>query len=262
MNVPIRMLGITTVIFWVFLVGFIVLAAYSIKDLGFSFGETQISTTPNAELVVSLPVFIENRGYCNLDNLQIKTVISEADGSEITTASTSVPTITNGESMTTFHNVTLDLQDLLETGEQYLLEDKNLAGSVTAGLTFAELLPVQISSNFTFPWGAPFYNFSLGPTSVDSLNLTYYRLTVSLSFENHAAFDLEGNIRIQLHSNDETLISENLTDFSTPRQSSYDDEVEFQVALNSESLLNHNGHFEVYFSTSLFDYGPLVIPYG
>jgi len=37
------MLGIATVIFWVFLAAFIALAAYSIKDLGLDVGETQIS---------------------------------------------------------------------------------------------------------------------------------------------------------------------------------------------------------------------------
>ncbi len=262
MNVPIRMVGIATVIFWVFLVTFIALAAYSIQDLDLDIGETQVSTTPNGELVFSFPVSINNKGYCNLNDLRITTVLSDVNGAEISTTSTSIPIIPQGESVATSHNVTLNMNDLIQKGEQYLLEDQSLAASVTTGLTLAELLPIQISTNSTYPWGAPFYQFGMGQPSVNNFNVTHYRVTVPVSFENHAVFDLTGKIRVQLYGSDETLLSETQTDFSAPRQSSYADEVEFQVALNPESLSNQSGYFKVYFSTSLFEYGPLVIPYG
>jgi len=76
MKVPIRMLGIATVIFWVFLAAFIALAAYSIKDLGLDVGETQVSTTAKGELLFSLPIFIDNKGYSSLNDLKITTVSS------------------------------------------------------------------------------------------------------------------------------------------------------------------------------------------
>ena len=262
MKVPIRMLGIATFILWVFLAAFIALAAYSIKDLGLDVGETQVSTTPKGELLFSLPVFIDNKGYSSLNNLQITTVFFDAGGAEISTASTSVPTISQGETAIITHNATLNVNTLLLKGEQYLLEDQNLAASVATGLTLAELLPVQISTNFTYPWGAPFYNFRLSQPLANGFNVTHYSAIVPVSFENHAAFDLTGNIRIQLLGNDDKLLSETQTDFNASRQSSYADEIEFQIALDSESLLDQNGHFNVYFSTALFEYGPLVIPYG
>ena len=262
MKVPIRILGIATVIFWVFLAAFIGLAAYSIKDLGLDVGETQVATTPKGELLFSLPIFIDNKGYSSLNDLKITTVFFDEGGAEISTASTSVPTISQGETTMITHNATLNLNALLHKGEKYLLEDQNLAAYVTTGLTLAELLPVQISTNFTHPWGAPFYNFRLSQPSVGSFNLTHYSVVVPVSFENHAAFDLTGNIRIQLFSNDDKLISETQTSFNAPRQSSYADDVEFQIGANSESLLNQNGHFNIYFSTALFEYGPLAIPYG
>jgi len=262
MKVPIRMLGIATVIFWVFLAAFIALAAYSIKDLGLDVGETQVSTTAKGELLFSLPIFIDNKGYSSLNDMKITTVFFDESGAEISTASTAVPTISQGETATIMHKATLNLNALILIGEDYLLEDQNLAASVTTGLTLAELLPVKISTDFTYPWGAPFNNFRLSQPSVGSFNITHYSVVVPVSFENHAAFDLAGNIRIQLFSHDDKLLSETQTSFNAPRQSSYSDEVEFQIGSNSESLLNQNGHFNIYFSTALFEYGPLVIPYG
>src|SRR4030042_4639969 len=123
MKVPIRMLGIATIIFWVLLAAFIGLAAYSIKDLGLEVGETQVSTTPKGELLFSLPVFIDNKGYSSLKDLKITTVFFDESGAEISTASTSVPTISQGATAIITHNATLNVNALLHKGEEYLLAD-------------------------------------------------------------------------------------------------------------------------------------------
>lgn len=256
------MLEIATVIFWVFLAAFVGLAAYSIKDLGLDIGETQVSTTPNGELLFSLPVFIDNKGYSSLNDLQITTIFFDDSSVEISKASTSVASILPGETTLITHNTTLNVNALLHKGEQYLLEDQNLAASVATGLTLAELLPVQISTNFTYKWGAPFYDFRLSQPSVDGFNITHYKIIVPVSFENHAVFDLSGSMRIQLFGNDNRLLSDIQRDFNAPRQTLHADEVEFLISLGSESLLNRNGYFNVYLYTELFEYGPLVIPYG
>ena len=263
MNVPIRVLGIATFIFWVFLIAFIALAAYSIKDLNFGLGEPQFTAAPNGQLLFSLPMYIDNKGVSSLKSFNLTTVFLDAESSEISSASTFVPVIPHGENVTIFHNVTLSMNSLLEKGEQYLFNDTNLAVSVTAGLTFAELLPAQLSTNITYPWGAPFYNFTLGQPSYDRLNTTHSRVTVPMSFKNHAAFDLTGNIRIELYDSANSLLGESQTALNVTRGSSYAKSLEFRVPLNVASLsAARNGHFNVYFSTSLFEYGPMVIPYG
>jgi hypothetical protein len=155
------------------------------------------------------------------------------------------------------------LDSVLENAEQYLFHDSNLTVSVTAGLTVAELLPAQILTNFTFPWGAPFYNFALDQPSFERFNFTHSAVSVPVSFENHAAFDLAGNIRVELFDSVGSLLGESQTAFYVPQHSSYDGNLEFQVPLNAASLSTaQSGHFNVYFSTPLFEYGPLVIPYG
>jgi hypothetical protein len=262
MNVPIRALGIATSIFWILLIAFLALSAYSFKDLNFDLGEPQFTTAPDGRLLFSLPLYIDNRGYCSLKEFQLMTVFSDAEGAEISRANTFVPVIPRGENVTIFHNVTLSMDSVLENAEQYLFNDNNLTASVTAGLTFAELLPTQISTNFTFPWGAPFYNFALGHPSFGRFDLTHSAVSVPMSFENHAAFDLAGNIRAELFDSAGSLLGESQTSFYVPQHSSYDGNLEFHVPLSTaSSSAAHNGHFNVYFSTPLFEYGPLVIPY-
>ena len=152
---------------------------------------------------------------------------------------------------------------LLEKGEQYLFNDNNLNVFLTAGLNFAELLPAQITTNFTFPWGAPFYNFALGEPSYGDLDSTYATVVVPMSFENHAVFDLAGNIRIELYNSMDSVIGESQTLIYVPQHSAYEGNVEFSVPLSTTSLsAAQNWHFDVYFNIGFFEYGPLVIPYG
>jgi hypothetical protein len=84
-----------------------------------------------------------------------------------------------------------------------------------------------------------------------------------MSFENHAVFDLAGNIRIELYDGVDSLLSESQTIVYVPQQSAYEGDVEFSVPLSASSLsAAQNGHFNVYFDIGLVEHGPLVIPYG
>ena len=263
MNVPIRMLGIATSIFWIMLIAVVALAAYSVKDINFDFGEPQFAVTPDGELIFSLPLYIDNRGYYSLKEFYLSTMFSEAEGVEISRDSTFVPVIAHGENTTILHNVTLSMVSLLEKGAQYLFNNNDLHVSVTAGLNFAELLPAQISTNFTFPWGAPFYNFALGEPSYEQLDLTQVTISVPISFENHAAFDIAGNIRIELYDQVDSLLGEGQTSVYVPQHSAYEGEVEFNVPVSVSSLSAvQSGHFNVYFDIGFVEYGPLVIPIG
>jgi hypothetical protein len=263
MNVPIRALGIATSVFWVLLMAFMVLAAFSVKDLNFDFGQPKFAPAPDGQLTLSLPLYIDNRGYYSLKEFHLSTVFSDAEGEEISRANTYVPVIPHGEKTTIIHNVTLSTASVFENGEQYLFNDNDLNVSVTAGLNFAELLPVEISTNFTFPWGAPFYDFALGPPLYGRSGSNQGTVTVPMSFENHAFFDLVGNIRIELYNGAGTLLDEAQTLLNVPQGSSYDGSVMFNVPLDPASLSTaRSGHFDVCFDTGVLEYGPLVIPYG
>jgi hypothetical protein len=116
MNVSIRMLGIATSIFWVFLIAFVALSAFSLKDLRFGFGNPQFTTSPNHDLVFSLPLSIDNGGYTDLKSFNLTTVMFDTEGSELSNASSFVPIIRSGENVTIMHNVTLSGNDLFSHG--------------------------------------------------------------------------------------------------------------------------------------------------
>ena len=263
MNVPIKMLGIATTIFWIILVGFIASAAYSMKDLNFGVGEPQFTTTSNQDLTLTLPLHIDNRGYYSLKGINLTTVFSDAEGTEISRASTFMAAIPHSENVTILHNVTLGWDNIAERANQYLFNDGNFTCAVTAGLNFAEILPTQLATNVTFPWGAPFYNFKVGQPKLKSVDLTHLSFTMPLSFENHAAFDLAGNIRAKLIDGHDAVLGESQTAVNALKYSSYNGNLEGSIPLTSAvSITSLSGHFEVYLSTPMFEYGPLVIPYG
>ena len=62
-----------------------------------------------------------------------------------------------------------------------------------------------------------------------------------------------------MYNSSDVLVGEGQTDFKAVERSPFHGFVEL-YALTSD--LTDIGRFEVYFSTMLFDYGPLVIPYG
>jgi hypothetical protein len=230
--------------------------------LDFNFGEAQFTTAPDGQLTLSLPLYVDNRGYYNLKEFHLSTIFFDSEGSEISRDNTFVPVILQGENTTIIHNVTLSTDSLLDETEQYLFNDYDLTASVTAGLNFADLMPAQISTNFTFPWGAPFSNFAIGEPSFTQYGSTQSLVAVPVSFDNHADYDLVGNIRIELYDGVGSLLDKSVTIINVPQQYSYNGDVEFRVPLarlGSSSI--ENGHFKVYFDVGLFDYGPLVISY-
>ncbi|TRO47830.1 hypothetical protein E2P47_03835, partial [Candidatus Bathyarchaeota archaeon] len=155
MKVPIRMLGIITSVFWVLLIVFIILAAYSIKDLKFDIDEPEVIFDTNGELIFNLPLVIDNGGYYSLKEFNITTLLSNSEGVKISKANTYIPDIQSQEILTINHNTSLNLNDVFQDNDNYLFEDDNLHVLLSVGVNFAEVLPSQISTNFTFPWGAP-----------------------------------------------------------------------------------------------------------
>ena len=263
MNVPTRMLGIATTIFWIILAGFIAFAAYSLKDLNFGVGEPQFAASFNHDLVVRLPLFIDNRGYYSLEGFNLTTVFSDENGTEISRASTFVAVIPHGENTTILHNVTLNMDRMAQRLSQYLFEDSEFMCAVKAGVDFAEILPTTLATNLTFPWGAPFYNFRLGQPQLSVATLSSITGKVPLTFDNHAAFDVTGNVRVKIFNANNMLLAEAQTDINAAKQSGFRGDLTFTVpAASAVSTASLQGHFEVYFSTPMFEYGPLVILYG
>ncbi len=263
MNVPIRMLGIATSIFWIILVAFIASSAYSLKDLNLQVGEAKLVPGHDGEIVLTMLFSIYNGGSYTLQGFDLTTVFLNAEDIEISRATSALPQIQQRQNATFLHNATLNLNRLAEQDNNCIFDDSSLTCTVIAGLNFAELLPATLSANVSFPWGAPFYNIELGTPQVGRGNSSHTTVKVPLSYENHAAFNIAGSLKIRLIGADGTPLAETQKPVNSTRGMSYSGNVYFSVPTASVPLSsNPSGTFEVYFSTSVFDYGPAVIPYG
>lgn len=259
MNIPIRMIGLATTFFWIFLLAFSASAVYFIKDVRFDFGEPQMGVTSDDKLFFSLPITIVNGGYYNIGFFNVTTEISDNENLLIARGSTFTPVIKRGDRITMLHNVTLDANDLLQHHQKYLFNDTELRINAIVGMRIAEVIPVQASSNFSMFWGAPLYNFAVGEIQYAFHNLTHSKAIVPISFENHAFFDIAGNIQIRMYNSTDSLLGEGQTAVNVGQHSPYNGNLELYVETTG---LTAHGRFEVYFITPLFNAGPLVMPYG
>lgn len=259
MRKPIRMISMATTFFWIFLIVFFVSAVYSVKDVRFDFEDPQIDLTSDNEIFFSLPITIDNRGYYNIGSFNVTTQISDKEGFAITRGSTFIPVIEKDRQTRATHNMTMDVNDLLQNSQDYLFNDTELMVHETVGMKLAEVIPVQVSTNLSVPWGAPLYNFTLGEIEYSGFNGTYMTATVPISFENHAAFDITGNIQMSMYNSTDAFLGGGETTIEALQNAPHQEYVELTVPVAGTT---ENGYFEVYFSTQFFNFGALVVPYG
>ena len=259
MKIPIKMIRIVTAFFWIFLFAILITAAYSSRDLQLTFGQPKLGMTLDNKLLVSIPITIINKGLFNVEYLNITTKIIDQDGFEIANGSTFIPVVEKDQQVTKTHNMTVDLNDLLQRNRNYLFDDTKLGINEIGSIRIAGIIPVEASMNVSIPWGAPLYNFTLGQYQYILVNNTFVSVTIPVSFDNHASVDLNGNIQTRMYNNTDGLIGSGLIDIDVSQNSPYNGQIEFVVQTKE---ITESGHFEGYLHTSFFDYGPIVIPYG
>jgi hypothetical protein len=258
MNLTIRIIGIATTFLWIFLAIFLASTAYSVKDLHFDFGKPQICLTSENRLLLCLPISIANKGYYDLSTFNITTQMLDF-GKTIAKGTTLVPHIGKGENLTINHNMTFEINQLLQHSHDCLFNDSQLLAMAFASMRLADLITAGASANLSFSWGAPFYNFTLGEPIYERFNGTHLKIVLPISFENHASFDFAGEIGVKMYNSSGILIGEGQTPFETPQCAFYSGYAEFYVSI---AEFTSKGVFEVYFLTPVFNYGPLVIPFG
>lgn len=258
MKIPLRMIGITTTFFWIFLIAFFASAVYSAKDIRLNFGGPEISATADDKIVVSIPVTVANDGFYDIDAFNITTQVLDEKGFTIASGTTLVPVIGSNDAVSLTHNMTVDVNDLLWRNEEYLFNDSKMPIYETVALTLAQVIPVQASTNLSLPWGAPLYNFTVGEPAYSGFNLTYLRVAVPMSFENHASFDVAGNVQMRMYNNADQLLGEGKTSIHASPNTAYNGNIEFYVEIDGATP---KGRLEVNIQTPFLNYGPLVIPY-
>ncbi len=262
MKIPVRVIGIVTLMLWVFLIIFAVSAVYSIRDVHFSLGEVEASVNSADEAVFSLPITVVNNGYYDLECLNFSTRVLNQQGETIVHGCTFVPVVGIEEKVEVVQEIRLNLSDLLLRHESLLFDDAELLVNKAVSMVAFKIIPVQASTNGSVFWGAPLYGFRIGEprfrVSVAPGSGSFGKVFVPLSFENHAFFDLGGRVFVRICNSANVSLGEGEAVIDVPMRSSFYGVVE--VGIFSEKI-TRRGYVEVFFENSLFSYGPLVIPY-
>jgi len=255
MRQAIRALGWGANIFWIILLLFTATAVYSAfqiaSERGIGFGEPYTNTL-DGTLTVSFPFYINNVGLYDISDVSVTTRVKDNNGSLISDSSTPPRLIPCGSNVTVTYNVSISLSQMTTGNLSYLLfYDSEFDVEVALKLNYANAVPFEISTNFPMPWGAPLNNITIGTISVSPYNATHFRAIVPVSFENHSLLSLDGTTRLELVDNTNSLLGSGIA--SIPSQGGY---VPLEVFVSN---LTNIREARLYFDTSLFSYGPVVI---
>ena len=253
MKPAIRALGLATTILWILIIVFSVTALQSIINLDIGFGEAQIFPSSKG-MMFSLPFFINNTGYYDISELNVTTRITDYNGTLLALSKTFVPLVSRGSSVETAHNISVDLRDVMSMDYiQLFLNDSFFGLDTSIALNFAHIIPLQISTNATIPWGAPFSNFSVGEISVSpDYNDTHGEVVIPLSFENHAFFGITGTMQLETYNDVNELVASGKTDLDVPSQHTYEGQVYAYASLDDVSKLTESGNVRIIFETPMF----------
>ena len=259
MRYAVRALGWATKILWIFIIVFATTSVYSAMNVKMGFGEPQLFLSSEF-VVISVPFYINNNGLYNLSELYVTVDVMDYNGSLVSTSATFVPSIPRGSSVETAHNVSMSLNDTISKAQIYLFNDTFFNVGMSMKLNFARVVPFEASMNKTIPWGAPFYNFSIGQITYDYYNVTHQRVIIPLSFENHSPyFGVDGMMRVEMCNASGEVIAFGALSLDAPSNSKYEDQVELIVDVLK---LTPSGEIRFYFETPPFSFGPVVMPYG
>ena len=252
MKIAVRMLSIATIILWLIILFFSVTAVFSVMNLGVNIGEVQMLPSIKG-ITFSLPFSITNNGYYELADLNLTTRVTDPNRTVLDLSETFVPSIPQGTNVNASHTISVDLEDILLMDQvPLLLEDSNFNVEIFAGLNFARAVPVQLSTNTTIPWGAPFAQFSIGQISVSLHNSTHSEASISVSFENHAVLDIVGTLKLEVYNNSQELIASGLTAINVQSHNSYVDSIFVYVKQQDVLKIISNGNLHMIFETPMF----------
>jgi len=258
MNVPLRALSWATRFFWIIILAFAVTCAYSATLIRVNFGELTITSTKE-DFTVTLPIILDNKGYYNIADLNITTLIADYENRQISKTTTYIAQILPQNNANIFHNVNLNLNEIM-TRTDYLFCDSNFTIYGSINLNYANLIPFGFETNTTIPWGAPLFNFTTGMPEYSVYNTTHLIVNMPINFQNHSPyFGVTGTIQIEIFNDRDQLIGNSTVSIDAPSNADYYDEVGMLV---NAWMFTEKGQIRVYVETEMFDYGPMVINYG
>lgn len=255
MEQVIRALSWATRLLWIILIVFFITLSYSVIPLlgNIKIEEPQTFTS-DGNAILSIPFFINNTSYCDMSDLNVTTSILYENRFTLHKSTTYEKLIARGKVLHKAHNISINLNQIITNHSSLLFNDTYLNMCALASVKFAKVIPCRIAFNQTIEWGAPLYNFTMHQIFY---NKTTKNATVFFSFENHSFMDLNGTIQVQLHDDAGNPIGSDEANVQVPLHSLFEDSIELSVIAKPET-----GEAHFYFQTTMFRFGPKVIPYG
>jgi len=263
MRQAIRALGWAAKILWIILIVFIITIAYSATQLNINLGEPQTTATEQT-VTISFPVNMRNDGLYDITYFNITTIISDQNNHSLARGTT-ILGIPRGVYETRIHNITANITRILIRNTNLLFNDTTFTLFQYVSINYAHAIPLTVSAHQTMPWGAPLSNLAVGEITFQPYNQTHSLAIIPLSFENHNQYvPVAGNARIEIYDNSHTHIGEGTTNIDAQPNTYFNGQINVLVKNPSLSPAHTppTGEIHLFFETSTFNYGPLVIPYG
>ncbi len=258
MNVALRALSWAIRFFWIITLAFAVTCVYSATLIRVNIGEPTM-TSNGEEFQVMLPVFFDNKGYYSIADLNVTTLIADAETNQISKAMTYIAQIPPQKNATVFHNVSLSIGQIIAHAD-YLFNDSNLTVHGMVHLNYASVVPLGVETNKTIPWGAPLSNFTIGIPTYSPYNSTHFTADVPISFQNNSPyFSVTGTLRVEIFNDEHQPLGSGVVPVDVLSSDIYNGGTE--TLINAASL-TERGQIHVYAETGMFNYGPLVMNFG
>jgi len=255
MRQAIRALSWAIYIFWIILLFFTLTAVYSVFEFAPGFGEPYTNVSDES-LTVSLPFYINNGGFYDISNLQLATHIRDDQGSPVSNSSTLVPHIPRGSNVSVTHTTSIDFSQMpADVLPRLLFNDSALDVEFALSLNYASAIPCGISGNLSMSWGAPLSNLAVGGISLRPLNATHFTAGVPASFENHSPMSLDGSMRLELADSYGRTLGYGTSVLDVLPESNYSSVLDLVVPTSGTIR-----EARLFFDTSAFNHGPVVIP--
>jgi hypothetical protein len=258
MNLALRALGWAIRFFWIVTLAFAVTCVYSAAQINVELGQP-VPLPERTGFGVTLPITLRNRGYYRIADLNVRTTIKGMENGSLPDATSYITEIHPQDERTVLHNIDLDVHTII-ANPRYLFNDSELQLDSLIRLSYADLIPVRVETTIVMPWGAPLFNFAVGPIEHSSYDLVSRRVTIPISFQNHSpCMNVTGTMHIEVFNSRNQLLGEDTLPVDASPGASYSGEAEIAVQAAQATL---TGEVRIYFETDTFHYGPVVTSYG
>jgi hypothetical protein len=258
MQQTIRALGLATKLLGIVLIVLIITIAYSATQISISFGQPTATATEQV-LTISMPVNINNAGLYDIGQLNVTTRITDQNGTLVQN-STLTQVIPKGADTITTQTLMLNITKILTEQSNLLFNDTTLTEFQYVAFDYANAIPLSAHGNYSLQWGAPLSNLAASNPSYQPYNSTYSLVSVQISFENHNQYiPLDGNISVEIYNLHDALEGAGTANIDAQPNTSCSTQVDVLVR---NSVTPPQGTIDLFFETSMFNYGPVVIPFG